>query len=66
MACIFVTLCYEKFTIRDPQKKKKILTCYMMMWHLNPHHITLGPHNIHDNFFKIINYLVQYVTTQNN
>jgi hypothetical protein len=24
----------------------------MMTWHVNPHHITLGPHNIHINLFK--------------
>jgi hypothetical protein len=25
----------------------------MMMWHVNPHHITLVPHNIHVNFLKL-------------
>jgi hypothetical protein len=24
----------------------------MMMWHVNPHHITLGLHNIHVNLFN--------------
>jgi hypothetical protein len=54
MACIFVTTCCEKFTICDQEKKTLIffLTCYMMMWHVNPCHITLGPHNIHVNFFN--------------
>jgi hypothetical protein len=25
----------------------------MMMWHVNPCHITLGPHNIHVNFLNL-------------
>jgi hypothetical protein len=33
--------------------KKKVKKCYMMTWHVNPHHINLGPHNIHVNFFKL-------------
>ncbi len=30
---------------------KKLKTRYMMMWHVNLRHITLGVHNIHVNFF---------------
>jgi len=51
MACIFDMLCHEKFTIRDQIFFLKLKMCYMMMWHVNPHHITLGLHNIHVNFF---------------
>jgi len=27
--------------------------CYMMMWHVNPRHITLGPHSITVKFLKL-------------
>ncbi len=38
-------------------KKKKndtrVLNVLHGEWHVNPCHITLGPHNIHANFFKL-------------
>jgi hypothetical protein len=33
-------------------EKNKVSTCYMMMWHVNPHHITLGLHDIHCSTFE--------------
>ncbi len=32
---------------------KKLKTRYMMMWHVNLRHITLGVHNVHVNFLKL-------------
>jgi hypothetical protein len=46
MECIFVMACHEKFTIYDFFKKK-----VLKVLKVNPRHITLGPHNIHVNFF---------------
>ncbi len=42
-----------QFVTRKKKKKKTLKTCYMMMWHVNPCHITLGPHHIHVNFLKL-------------
>jgi hypothetical protein len=52
MSHIIVTTCHEKITICD-WEKKTLKTCYMMTWHVNPCHITLGLHNIHFNFLKL-------------
>jgi len=38
----------------------------MMIWNVDPHHINLGPHNIHVNLFLITKYIVQHVTVENN
>ncbi len=45
MACKFVTTCHDRnvicdFMIGRKKMKKKL---YMMMWHVIPHHINLGP-----------------------
>jgi hypothetical protein len=51
MACVFVVRCREN--LQSTTRKKKISKYYMMMWHVNPHDINLGPHNIHVIFFKL-------------
>jgi hypothetical protein len=51
-----VYFCYDvSWKICNPWPKKKmktLKTCYMMTWHVNPCHITLGPHNVHVKKFK--------------
>ncbi len=50
-------LCHGFYDVKNLQsltkKSKTLKTCYIMTWHVNPQHITLGPHNIYVNFFKL-------------
>jgi hypothetical protein len=56
----------QSMNIKKCLNVKMLKTCYMMMWHVNTCHITLGPHNVHVNFYKLQITLMQHVTTQNN